>query len=80
MSGFIICHSCNRTISKKKLQFEDLKRKKILSKGDTTDNSDILKKLNITSICCKRQIVYSQLDKGCKEYYSRINYYKGMPH
>lgn len=76
MSGFIICDKCCRTLSKKKLMFENMKRKKIMSNGDTSDNSDILKKLNITSICCKIVITYSILDEGCKEYYTRLGFYK----
>ena len=76
MSSFVICATCCRTISSKKLKFIDLIQEKIQKKGNLNDNSDILKKLNITDLCCKRTITSTQLDEGCKEFYARNGYYK----
>ena len=75
MASFLICTTCCRTISAKKLDFIDGVDEKIKMGGDLTDNSDLFEKLNITDICCKRTVATSQLDAACKEYYGRRGYY-----
>lgn len=76
MSTFIICTKCCRTLSSKKLKFIDMLNEKKEKNGNLSDNSDIFKKLNVSSICCKIMITCTQLDGNCEEFYSRIGYYK----
>jgi len=49
MNNIVVCITCGSTIGKKFFEFQKLAK-------SSTDNSEILKKLNITRLCCKSVI------------------------
>ena len=72
MNTSLICEECGATLNYKCALFKMALKKKKLGGHDISDNRDLIKGMNLTRECCKKNVLSTMLDSSLYEHLTSI--------